>query len=33
MLLDAKGQRTRVGIEREDGKRYRVAKSTGARVD
>ncbi len=22
MLLDAKGQRTRVGIEREDGKRY-----------
>jgi large subunit ribosomal protein L24 len=33
MLLDAKGQRTRVSIEREDGKRYRVAKSTGARID
>ncbi len=33
MLLDAKGQRTRVSIEREDGKRYRVAKSSGARID
>jgi large subunit ribosomal protein L24 len=33
MLLDAKGQRTRVGIEREGGKRFRVAKSTGARMD
>jgi large subunit ribosomal protein L24 len=34
MLLDAKGQRTRVKIERgEDGKRYRVAKSSGARLD
>ena len=33
MLLDAKGQRTRVGIEREDGKRFRVAKSTGTRLD
>ena len=33
MLLDAKGQRTRVRIEREGGKRYRVAKSTGARLD
>jgi|CZKG01.1.fsa_nt_gi large subunit ribosomal protein L24 len=33
MLLDAKGQRTRVRIEREDGNRYRVAKSTGARLD
>ncbi len=34
MLLDAKGQRTRVRIERgEDGKRYRVAKSSGARID
>ena len=33
MLLDAKGQRTRVRIEREDGHRYRVAKSTGARLD
>jgi len=33
MLLDGKGQRTRVRIEREDGHRYRVAKSTGARLD
>jgi large subunit ribosomal protein L24 len=33
MLLDAKGQRTRVAIEREGGKRFRVAKSTGARLD
>ena len=33
MLLDAKGQRTRVRIEREDGQRYRVAKSSGARLD
>jgi len=33
MLLDSKGQRTRVRIEREDGNRYRVAKSTGARLD
>ena len=33
MLLDAKGQRTRVRIEREDGKRFRVAKSSGARID
>jgi large subunit ribosomal protein L24 len=33
MLLDAKGKRTRVGIEREDGKRVRVAKSSGARLD
>jgi len=33
MLLDAKGKRTRVGIEREDGKRFRVAKSTGTRLD
>jgi large subunit ribosomal protein L24 len=33
MLLDAKGQRTRVAIQREDGKRFRVAKSTGARLD
>jgi large subunit ribosomal protein L24 len=33
MLLDAKGQRTRVRIEREGGKRYRVAKSTGTRLD
>jgi large subunit ribosomal protein L24 len=33
MLLDAKGQRTRVGIVREDGNRIRVAKKTGARLD
>jgi large subunit ribosomal protein L24 len=33
MLLDAKGQPTRVRIEREDGTRFRVAKSTGARLD
>jgi len=33
MLLDSKGQRTRVRIEREGGQRYRVAKSTGARLD
>ena len=33
MLLDAKGKPTRVGIEREDGERVRVAKSTGARLD
>ncbi len=33
MLLDAKGAPTRVRIEREDGRRIRVAKSTGARLD
>ena len=33
MLLDAKGQPTRVRIEREGGTRFRVAKSTGARLD
>jgi large subunit ribosomal protein L24 len=33
MLLDAKGAPTRVRIEREDGRRVRVAKSTGARLD
>lgn len=33
MVLDAKGKRTRVGIERENGKRYRVSKSNGARLD
>jgi large subunit ribosomal protein L24 len=33
MVLDAKGEPTRIGIEREGGKRYRVAKSTGARLD
>jgi large subunit ribosomal protein L24 len=33
MLLDAKGQPTRVRVEREDGKRVRIAKSSGARID
>jgi large subunit ribosomal protein L24 len=33
MLLDAKGKPTRVGIEREDGRRFRVAKSSGTRLD
>jgi large subunit ribosomal protein L24 len=33
MLLDAKGQPTRVRIEREGGRRFRVAKSSGARLD
>jgi len=33
MVLDAKGKRTRVGVEREDGQRYRVARATGARLD
>jgi large subunit ribosomal protein L24 len=33
MLLDGKGNPTRVRIEREDGHRYRVAKTTGARLD
>jgi large subunit ribosomal protein L24 len=33
MLLDSKGKPTRVGIEREDGRRFRVAKSSGSRVD
>jgi large subunit ribosomal protein L24 len=33
MLLDAKGRPTRVGIERDDGNRVRVARKTGARLD
>ena len=33
MLLDPKGNPTRVRIEREDGNRVRVAKATGARID
>jgi large subunit ribosomal protein L24 len=33
MLLDAKGARTRVRIERNGGERVRVAKSSGARLD
>ena len=33
MILDAKGQPTRIKIEREDGKLFRVAKTTGVRLD
>ena len=33
MLLDAKGNPTRVRIERKNGSRVRVAKSTGAELD
>jgi large subunit ribosomal protein L24 len=34
MLLDPKQAKpTRVGVEHEDGQRYRVAKRTGARID
>jgi large subunit ribosomal protein L24 len=33
MLLDPKGQPTRVRIEREGGARVRVAKSTGVKLD
>jgi large subunit ribosomal protein L24 len=34
MLADPKdGKPTRVGIETEDGKRYRIAKRSGTRVD
>jgi large subunit ribosomal protein L24 len=33
MLLDPKGKPTRVRIERENGARVRVAKSSGARFD
>jgi len=33
MLLDPKGKPTRVQIEREGGARYRVAQSTGSRID
>jgi large subunit ribosomal protein L24 len=33
MLLDAKGNPTRVRIERDGGQRVRIAKSTGARLD
>jgi large subunit ribosomal protein L24 len=33
MLLDGKGQPTRVRIERENGMRFRVAKTSGARLD
>ncbi len=33
MLLDGKGQPTRVRIEREGSQRFRVAKSSGTRLD
>jgi len=33
MMLDAKGKPTRIGIDREDGQRFRVAKSSGSRLD
>ena len=33
MLLDSKGNPTRVRIERDEGTRVRVAKSSGARLD
>jgi large subunit ribosomal protein L24 len=33
MVVDGKGRPTRVGIEREGSGRFRVAKSTGARLD
>jgi len=33
MLLDGKGKPTRIGIEREGAQRFRVARSTGARLD
>jgi large subunit ribosomal protein L24 len=33
MILDGKGNRTRLGIERESGQRYRVARRTGTRLD
>jgi large subunit ribosomal protein L24 len=34
MLLDPKGNKpTRVGVERENGKAFRVARRTGARID
>jgi large subunit ribosomal protein L24 len=34
MLIDPKGDKpTRIGVEIEDGKRYRVAKRSGTRLD
>jgi large subunit ribosomal protein L24 len=33
MLLDPKGRPTRVRVEREGGRRFRVAKTTGARLE
>jgi large subunit ribosomal protein L24 len=33
MLLDGKGKPTRIGVEREGGQRFRVARTTGARLE
>ena len=33
MLLDADGKRTRVGSREENGKRVRIARSTGAEIE
>ncbi len=33
MVLDPKGNPSRIGIERVDGRRVRVAKATGARLE
>ncbi len=33
MVLDSKGKPTRVGVEREGAHRFRVARTTGARLD
>ena len=33
MIVDGKGKRTRIGIERENGQRYRVARNSGTRLD
>jgi large subunit ribosomal protein L24 len=33
MLVDAKGNPTRIGIKREDGQRKRVARATGEELD
>ena len=33
MLLDGKGQPTRVGIKREDGQRKRIARKSGEEID
>ena len=33
MVLDSKGKRTRIGIERENGQRFRVARNSGTRLD
>jgi large subunit ribosomal protein L24 len=33
MLLDPKGNPTRVGVDREDGRRVRVARSSGTKLD